>query len=582
MNRYPQLLARGQHYWRQREFARAAAAFADALRLAPARPEAHFFLGTLFGEQGQFDRAIGHLVAAHERAPERADILINLGAACQRAGRLDAAADYLTAARARQHTPTAELHYNLGIVEQLRGHPHAAADCFAQAAEQAPGWAPAWTSLAHNRMHLGQVTAARADYARARAAAPDEAAAWSNVCWAANYDEAVGDAELAALHREFGARWHGLAADACPAHLARPADGRVTVGFLSPNLSDHAVAYFIEPLFRHYDRRAFRFIAYASAAGDEVSRRLLAQVDDHHDVRRLPDGALRQRLADDGVDILVDLAGHTAHNRLTALAPRAAAVQVSAIGYPTTTGLDSVDALLSDAALDPADGFDYSEQVVRLPSFCCYQPPADAPPPGPLPALSNGHLTFGSFQNFAKISPATVARWSRLLAALPTARLQLRALGGGEPATRALLHERFRAHGIAPERVTVAPFAAREDYLASHQALDVCLDTTPWNGHTTTCHALWMGVPTLTRTTSRRAGRMGLALLRALDLADAFAAPDDDTFVALGCRLADRLDELATLRAGLRTRLAGNRLTDGPAYARSVESALRQLLAAPP
>jgi predicted O-linked N-acetylglucosamine transferase (SPINDLY family) len=571
------LLARATHYWRQRDYRKAERALGQFMRASPDDSEGPFLLGTLLCEEGRLAAGIRLLASAAALAPGRSDVLINLGAAQQRLGELGLAADAFVAARKLLSQPRAELDYNLGIVYQQQGQPSAAIDAFSAALAAAPGWAAAWTSLAHNLMTVGQVSSALEAYDRAKTLAPSDAQAWSNWCWASNYDESLDDAGLAERHRQFGAHFEGDTPVTISLRSSRRSEKRLRVGWLSPNLADHAVAYFIKALFENYDRSRFQFIAYALGPVDAVTKALTAKLDGSRGAHGMALPQLRRLIEDDEIDVLIDLAGHTAHNGLAVLIPPLAPVQASYLGYPTTTGLAAMDYLISDALLDPSDGFPYAETVVRLPLFCCYSPPVDAPDPSPLPAFNKGHLTFGSFQNFAKLSPETLTRWARLLREIPGAHLLIQGAAGGDVPTVKRLAAVFSNLGVDPDGIAFRPFTGMNDYLAAHAEVDICLDTTPWNGHTTTCHALWQGVPTLSMSTGRRSGRMGLAIMTALGLADQFVADDDDGFIALGKAHAEALPALAELRQGLRQRLGQSALCDGARFAQAFGQCLEKM-----
>jgi predicted O-linked N-acetylglucosamine transferase (SPINDLY family) len=293
----------------------------------------------------------------------------------------------------------------------------------------------------------------------------------------------------------------------------------------------------------------------------------------------MSDADLAALIEREAIDIVVDCSGHTAANRLTALSRKPAPVQVTWLGYPATTGLPAIDYRLTDAIADPPDADAFSsETLVRLPNgFLCYGPPPAAPAVSPLPARQSGTIVFGSFNNPAKINAGVVAAWTRLLAAVPRARLLLKAKQFGDAPTRALFLDRFAASGCDPARIDLLPAdRALDDHLAQYAKIDIALDPFPYNGTTTTCEALWMGVPVITLRGDRHAARVGASLLTRVGLEDWIAA-DIDAYVATAAAFAADLDRLAALRGGLRQRVMASPLTDPVGFARDVEWAYRDL-----
>jgi predicted O-linked N-acetylglucosamine transferase (SPINDLY family) len=277
------------------------------------------------------------------------------------------------------------------------------------------------------------------------------------------------------------------------------------------------------------------------------------------------------------VDILVELAGHTRDNRLLCLARRPAPVQVTYLGYPDTTGLDAIGYRVTDWNADPAGAEAWSsENLLRLPhSYFCFRAPQSAPEVAPPPALRNGYVTFGSFNNYAKVSPAALELWAGALRAVPGSRLYLKARALADTPTRERLLAALAALGVEPERVQLQHWTPRgEDHLAAYHRVDLALDTTPYNGATTTCEALWMGVPVLSLAGATHAGRMGLSILSAAGLAD-FAPASPEAFVDLSRRLAADPGQLPELRAGMRERLLRSPLMDEAGFARGLEAAYR-------
>lgn len=569
------LVANANAAWRSGRIGEAATLFRRAAALAPHDAELHQLAGLALAQLGDLPASIAELARASALAPTRTDILINQATVCQLAGDLPQALALLERAR-DLGAPQPELHFNLGVVRQGLGLFSDAADSFAEAATRRGTWPEAALSAGNCWLVAGDSERALALLRAAHAIVPEHAALASNLLLAMNYAASVDRRSLSDAHAAWGrtARQANSRRDLAPGnrHAARPR--RLRLGFVSPDLGEHSVAFFLEPLLNHVSRQRFETFAYTLRATDDAtSTRLRKKFDRWRNAHATDDDALANMVAGDRIDVLVDLAGHTAGNRLPLFARRLSRVQVSMIGYPATTGLPSIDYCLSDERLDPSDeqGADYVERLARLPVFCCYRPPAVDIAPGPPPLLRNGHPTFGVFQSLAKITDATLSAWAALFAALPEARLVVQARGCRDPRARETISRRLLSIGMGPDRVRLRADTPLTDFLRAHQEVDVCLDTLPWNGHTTTCHALWMGVPTITRRGERRAGRMGAALLEAVGL-PSLVADDPAAFADAGRALVSDPQALAEMRSGLRNRLLDSPLCDGLAYARAFES----------
>ncbi len=353
---------------------------------------------------------------------------------------------------------------------------------------------------------------------------------------------------------------------------------RLRLGFVSADLYGHPVGRFLLPLLDHLDRAGFETTCYPSnRRSDPVTAQLMARADHWRPLGSTAADAAAT-IADDGIDILVDLGGHTSGDVLEIFAHRPAPVQVSWLGYPNTTGMTRIDYRLTDAIADPPGPADAlsSERLVRLPAgFHCFIPPAAAPDPGPLPAGHDGAITFGSLNALAKLSDATLAAWARVLDATPGSRLMIRRSGLAAAAARDALAARCAAHGIDGARLHLVPGGAGGSFEA-YRGIDLALDCFPYNGTTTICDALWMGVPVVTWRGDRHSARVGASLLHRVGL-DALVGGSVDDFVAIAARLAGDRAALSDLRATLRGRMAASPLCDGPGFARAVGEAFRRM-----
>ena len=305
----------------------------------------------------------------------------------------------------------------------------------------------------------------------------------------------------------------------------------------------------------------------------------MGDVEVWRDIAEMSDAETARLIREDRIDILIDLAGHTGNNRLGIFAAKPAPVQMTYLGYPNTTGLRTIDYRITDGVADPAgEEVYYSEELLRLDGcFLCYQPPADAPEVAPLPALTSGHVTFGSFNNFSKINPGVLQLWSGVLKQVPGSRLLLKCPALTDATVRENVGAALQALGIGAERVDLLGHTrTRQEHLALYARVDIALDTFPYNGTTTTCEALWMGVPVLSLVGKHHAGRVGASLLSAADLTD-WLADTPESFVATAQARAADLGGLGQLRGVLRGKLADSTLSDAAGFVCHLEESLRQI-----
>jgi protein O-GlcNAc transferase len=552
--------------------------FATALARDPNYAAAYYNMGNAYVRSGRHEPAIAAYRKAIALKPDFADAEVALGYALEDLGRLEeAVASYTRALKIKPNFP--EAHYNLGYALRALGRFDDAVASYRRALEIKPDYVEAHHNLGNALEQLGRIDDAVASYRRALEIQPDFANAYTNLLFCLSHKEALSPQELFAEHRRFGERFEAPLRPSWPQHRnTRDPTRCLQIGFVSGDLRDHAVAYFIEPLLAHLagGPSLSMHAYYNHAVEDAVTKHLRGYFSHWHSVAQLSDAALAQEIGADGIDILVDLSGHTRENRLLTFARKPAPVQASWMGYPGTTGLSAMDYYLADRHFLPPGVFDsqFTEKLVYLPATAPFMPENRALPVNALPALSNGYLTFGSFNRLSKLSPSAIALWSALLRALPNARMVL----GGMPQDGSYnnLIAWFAREGIARERLSFHKRCDIAAYLALHHEVDICLDTFPYTGGTTTNHALWMGVPTMTLAGQTAPGRQGAATLGHLQL-DAFVAADREDFVRRGLSWADNLSALAAIRAGLRQRLEQSPMRRPDVIAAGLERALRTM-----
>jgi predicted O-linked N-acetylglucosamine transferase (SPINDLY family) len=353
---------------------------------------------------------------------------------------------------------------------------------------------------------------------------------------------------------------------------------RLRVGYVSPDFCIHSVANFLLPLLSNHDAQIVDIVCYSNTERqDEITARFQALAGTWRDIRNKSDEEVVQLIREDRIDILVDLAGHTGRGRLRVFGHKAAPVQLTYLGYPDTTGLKTVDYRLTDQWADPPgqEAF-HTEKLIRLPGgFLCYAPLFETPPVSSAPLLDKGFVTFGSFNNVAKMNPEVLQLWAEILKAVPRSRLLLKTKSFWDKSVAEDFSNRIQACGVERERVELRPWALHpRDHLIHYREIDIALDTFPYNGTTTTCEALWMGVPVIALAGNTHAGRVGVSLLSALGLEN-LIAPTPNDYLTLTVALAQDTARLTALHSTLRERLAQSSLCDGRKFAAEVERVYR-------
>lgn len=551
-------------------------ALAKAPGDAPGNSLASFVLLSL----GEPDRALYYAERAAREAPRDARFRINVGNALAQLGRFTEAERVFREALA----------LDPGLSEAGAGLSHALLTQrrwfdAREVARAALGYDPENAKLLGNYVAcvgaLGRPREAVRLLRGAVARASQDLDLLSTLANATSYAGALSPEEVFAAHRSFGEALERLPAPAPPPFANPPdPDRRLRVGLLSPDLRAHAVAFFIEPAVERLERERFEVVCYhASAAEDGVSARLRAKSDAWRAVARLSAGDLASLIRKDGVDVLIDLAGHTAGNRLVALQLRPAPVQATYLGYHNTTGMRAVDWRIVDSVTDPVGAEPFSvERLRRLdPCFLCYRPPSGFGPPTPLPAQRNGFVTVGAFNSISKLDDDVAALWARVLDAIPSARLVLMHNALLQPEARDEVRDRLVDAGADAARLEArAPTSGPAELFDAWDGIDFALDTFPFNGATTTCEGAYRGVPTVTMLGDRSASRVGASINRALGLDD-LVADSPEHYVRIAAGLAADLPRLAAIRASLPARLASGPLGDEAAFARRFGEAIRAM-----
>jgi len=551
-------------------------AFRKALELRPQFRDARMSLAHAMHTAGRYAEAIAVLDGILHDEPDHPEALLNVGVALAQLGRSTEAERCLQ--RAVELKPTlAEAHVSLSNLYFALSRLAEGEAAARKAIAIQPGNAVAWMNLGTVLQQQGLVAEAVDATRKVIALTPNDGFAWNNLLLTLNYLPDVSVDELYAEHRAFGARF-----DPDPATVPRfdgidrRPDRPLRVGYLSPDFRTHVVAFFFEPVLAAHDPRRVESVCYYNhTIVDDTTRRLRDHAQLWRDVAAMNDAELVRLMREDRLDVVVDLAGHTAKSRLTALAQRVAPVQITWLGYPNTTGLAQMDWRITDARADPPGAeAHHTERLLRLPEvFLCYEPPSEAPEIADPPSVSGAPLTFGVFNNFPKVTDPMLALWARILEHTPGSRLLVKTASLRDPGVIALARERMRRAGLDPDRVELAGFTpGRREHLAAVASVDVALDTFPYHGTTTTCESLWMGVPVVTLAGDRHASRVGVSLLQHLGL-DTLIAHSPDQYVHIASNLANDAQLRRTLRPELRGRMRAARLTDTAAFVRELEAA---------
>lgn len=547
-----------------------------AARLAPHDAFALNDLGCALMEAGQLDDAAGVLEGAVLMAPEQGDALANLAIVLDRLGRTEEAvalAHRAVAARP-EHAAT---HVALSIVLASSGLIGQAERAARHAAAIAPADIAALLQLGNVLIDAGDPDAAVAAYARVIEREPDHRGATENRLYALHLSPTVDDRDLVTELRAWGSGLSGLA-EPRP-DRGRDPNRRLRVGYVSADFGKHPVGWFLSPVLPNHDPAAVEIHAYSGrTVEDEVTDHLRRHCASWVPTAGMDDAALAGRIRADGIDLLVDLSGHTAHNRLGVFARTPAPVLATWGGLIGTSGLPAMDWLIGDPRQCPAGAEElHTERIVRLPGgYVPYGPPAYAPPVAPPPALGSGHVTFGCFNRLAKIQDGVIALWARVLEAVPGGRLLLNTRELRCPDLRGRVAARFGAAGIGSDRLELAQGGGHADMLESYAGVDIALDPFPYSGGLTTLEALWMGVPVVTLPGRRFCSRHSVGHVTVLGHPE-WAAVDADDYVRIAAALSRDREALGGLRSGLRGRMAASPLCDGAAFTRGLESAYRMM-----
>jgi predicted O-linked N-acetylglucosamine transferase (SPINDLY family) len=558
----------------------ALAAYERAVRTKPSHANAWEHLAHLALELGEPKRAAEAARTALSMMPEDAKLYGVLSKAYKILQRRDEALAAM--ARATELAPDdAAIFNDYGLVLEFAHRFEDALDAYRHAIACDPQMARAHLNLGNTRKYFRELDESLAHYREALRIDPDYHTAHTNILMTLHYMPAADKRTIFEEHKAWDARFGAPLAPAGSAYPNDPdPDRRLRIGFVSGSFMQHpAMALSIAGL-ETLDPAQVELIAYNNnAKSDRLTERVRAVMARWVSIIGLSDEVAAQRIREDRVDILVDLSGHASDNRLQTIARRPAPIQVKWVGgLFNTSGLSAMDYLISDSVeTPPGEDEWYTEKIIRLPDgYIVYDPPDYAPAVGPLPALDAGSVTFGCFNNIIKVNPEIIALWARILKAVPDSRIILKSTSLREPRVKRGVLDDFANCGIAADRVELQGKSPHDELLATYNQIDIGLDPYPYSGGLTTCEAMWMGVPVVTRPGPTFAGRHSATHLSNAGLAD-WVVDSEDAYVEKAAWWASHLEELAALRARLRAQVAVSPLCDGPRFARNLEAAFRRM-----
>ncbi len=549
-----------------------------AVRLKDTDPVPLNNLGNAYAWQGRFAQAEQCFRRAVGFKPDYLDAHINLGNTLSEAGQLGEAEQSYRRAQALAPDDT-RIHINLGALLRTQRRLVESEQCYRRALQLSPASAEAHYALGNTLRDLGQQEQAVQSYRQALAIKPDYSEALQNLIMSLDFiersDTAEQQQERSRWYAQYGKRYR----DSIRPHrnVADP-DRRLRIGYVSADFLGHSASYIFGPVIRLHDRSAYEVICYSGVVReDDVTRRLREGADSWRSTLGVSDEDLAERIRSDQIDILVDLSSHTAGHRLLVFARKPAPIQVTAWGYATGTGVETIDYFFADPVLVPeAERRYFAEKVVDLPCGVCYEAPSYAPQVTPLPSLAGNPFTFGCVNRIEKISGRSLGLWARILAAVPGSRLLLKEQKLDDPGIRARLLARLQNHGIATDRVLVLGTSTHAEHLGTYHQVDLALDPYPHGGGVSSMEALWMGVPVVTLSGSTIASRLSASILAAMGMLD-WIARDDEQYVQKATEWSGDLPRLARMREELRPRMASSIVGDVRAYTRSVEAVYRAL-----
>jgi protein O-GlcNAc transferase len=564
-----------------RQYDEAIVHFQKALELNPSLVPAYNYLGSAFYQKKQVNESVKYYQKAIQVNPADPAAYMNLGVLFHNGRQHEKAISCFQAAL--RFNPNLYQAYDyMGLMFTMANNIDKAVESYQSSLLIKPDSDMALVNLGNLIAVEGKLNEAEDYYKRALQINPDNIIAHEafvcNMPYNPHYDEQTIFSEHRRVAEKFA---EPLSVFVLPHINDRSVSRTLRIGYFSPDFKRHPVAYFIEPILAAHNRDTFEVFCYSNGGlCDDTTERIRNAADQWRNISELSDENAAEAVRRDRIDILVDLAGHTDNNRILLFARKPAPVQVTWIGYPATTGLTTMDYKIVDHYTDPPGRSEqyYSEKLIRLPeSFLSYLPDRDSPEAGPLPALTKGHITFGSFNNFKKVRPEAFELWANILNSLPDSCFMLKSIVFSDKNICRYTTDMFMRRGISAERITLLPWvSSTREHLACYHEIDIGLDTFPYNGTTTTCEAMWMGVPVITLQGNTHASRVGASLLSNAGVPDLIAKTTDD-YLSTAVNLAKDLERLQSLRDRLRNMMMNSPLCNAKKLTMDLEVCYRKM-----
>ncbi|MBF0224715.1 MAG: tetratricopeptide repeat protein [Desulfobacterales bacterium] len=553
--------------------------FERALKLKPDCYEPHFNIANCYKEQGNFNLAATFFNNSIKLSPNFYGHYNNLGNLFQEKGQYnDAILCYKNALSIKPDYP--EVYYNMGICLNELALLEEAIGYFTKAIKIKPNYANAYNNLGTVYQDQGKLIQAMECYKNALRLKSDYSKAHSNLVYLMQFlpyseKEHYIEANLWWIR-------HGLKLQHKYKHKKFSSKNKIRIGYISPDFKEHSVSYFLLPLLYGHNRNKFEIYCYSDVKNEDKITQLIKKISDKfQQIFTLSNEDAAELIYHDKIDILIDITGHTQNNRLLVFAMKPSFVQITWLGYPSTTGIPLIDYRITDNIADPIGDTDkyYSEKLIRLPSgFLCYDPLNNAPDISDMPAIKSNMITFCSFNNLPKINENVISVWSKILKEVANSQLMLKSRGLFDPTTRQRYYSMFKEHGIQKEKIIMLPRThSTFEHLKNYNNADIGLDTFPYNGTTTTFEALWMGIPVITLKGKCHASRVGSSILEKLNLLE-LIADSEETYIKKTVQLTFNFKKISELRIQLRNILLSSNLMNAKNFATSFENALEQVI----
>lgn len=569
----------GMIYYNKKSYKEALTLISKALQLSTTNPRYYYNLGVVWRDYGDITKALACFTRATELKPDYTAAYFNKGVIEHNAGNYDVAlAAYRQVIMLEPNHQGA--HNNIGGICYFLGRYNEAIEAYQHLLHLAPNDAGALNNLAIVLKDMNRPEESTALLEKATSLAGDQSYVYSNLICNLHYDPKQDRNSLFAAHKEWNTRYGAPLQYHITRHDNDRTLGRIlNIGYVSGDFRAHPVGFFLMKSLIYRNKDQIKLHCYStSKTSDNVSTQIQKHSDCWRDISALDDAQAAALIRKDAIDILVDLSGHTADNRLSLFARKPAPIQASWLGYFNTTGLYTIDYFISDFTHAP-QGYEqwFTETLIRMPDcYMCYTPPKDAPTPVPAPVLTNGIITFGCFNNISKINNDVITLWATILHKVPHSRLVLKSKALNNPDIQHYYHDAFATHGITPDRIILQGWSAHKELLREYLTIDIALDPFPFSGGLTSCETLWMGIPIITYAGEWIVSRQTASYLTQIGLS-ALIADNKTSYIDLAVHLSHNTAALSSLRHNLRERMAASPLCDGKRFAANLEAAYREM-----